>query len=188
MDNMQEQELISALADGQLEGDLFARAVVAASDDEAGRNSWAAYHLIGEVLRAGDRASCAAPRLGLERLRAQLQGEARVAAPVVVTPHARASAASANDPSFRWKIVAGVASAASVVLIGWNVAGGIGSKPEAAQVAAAAGPAAPVQPVVMLRDPRLDEFLAAHRQYGGASALQTPTGFLRNATFEGPAR
>jgi sigma-E factor negative regulatory protein RseA len=41
----------------------------------------------------------------------------------------------------------------------------------------------------MIRDPRLDEMLAAHRQLGGgASALQTPAGFLRNATFEGPVR
>jgi sigma-E factor negative regulatory protein RseA len=40
----------------------------------------------------------------------------------------------------------------------------------------------------MIRDPRLDELLAAHRQLGGASALQAPAGFLRNATFEAPAR
>ena len=40
----------------------------------------------------------------------------------------------------------------------------------------------------MIRDPGLDEMLAAHRQLGGASALQTPAGFLRNATFEAPAR
>ena len=40
----------------------------------------------------------------------------------------------------------------------------------------------------MIRDPQLDELLAAHRQLGGASALQMPAGFLRNATFEGPTR
>jgi sigma-E factor negative regulatory protein RseA len=40
------------------------------------------------------------------------------------------------------------------------------------------------EPLVMLRDPQLDAFLAAHRQFGGASALQTPAGFLRNANFE----
>jgi sigma-E factor negative regulatory protein RseA len=36
---------------------------------------------------------------------------------------------------------------------------------------------------VMIRDPRLDELLAAHKQFSGASALQQPAGFLRNATF-----
>lgn len=37
---------------------------------------------------------------------------------------------------------------------------------------------------IMIRDPQLDALLAAHRQFGGTSALQMPTGFLRNATFE----
>jgi sigma-E factor negative regulatory protein RseA len=40
----------------------------------------------------------------------------------------------------------------------------------------------------MIRDARLDQLLAAHRQFGSATALQTSGGFLRNATFEGPAR
>jgi len=38
----------------------------------------------------------------------------------------------------------------------------------------------------MLRDARLDALLEAHQQAGGGS--QMPSGFLRNATFEGPAR
>jgi sigma-E factor negative regulatory protein RseA len=41
---------------------------------------------------------------------------------------------------------------------------------------------------VMIRDPRLDALLAAHRQFGGASALQMPSGFMRNATFEDGGR
>jgi sigma-E factor negative regulatory protein RseA len=41
---------------------------------------------------------------------------------------------------------------------------------------------------VMIRDPRLDELLAAHKQFGSTSALQMPAGFLRNATFETPDR
>lgn len=36
---------------------------------------------------------------------------------------------------------------------------------------------------IMIRDPQLDALLAAHRQFGGASALQMPAGFLRNAAF-----
>jgi len=40
----------------------------------------------------------------------------------------------------------------------------------------------------MIRDARLDRLLAAHRQLGGATALGTSSGFLRNATFEGPSR
>jgi len=51
----------------------------------------------------------------------------------------------------------------------------------ATQVAANGG-----EPQVMLRDARLDQLLEAHRQAGGAA--QMPSGFLRNATFDGPSR
>ena len=57
-----------------------------------------------------------------------------------------------------------------------------GASPVATQVLVGEGR----QPQVMLRDPRLDALLEAHQQAGGAS--QMPSGFLRNATFEGPAR
>ena len=112
---------------------------------------------------------------------------------------------AANTAVFRWKMVAGFASLAAVAAIGWNSASMLGSTPvggQLAQAPVAAQPslvavAAPQQLVaqaangaapVMLRDPRLDEFLAAHKQLGGSSALQMPAGFLRNATFDGPAR
>lgn len=69
------------------------------------------------------------------------------------------------------------------------------SGPGAIQVAALtpdAGPAAASatdEPApVMLRDPRLDELLAAHRAAAGASALGNTAGFLRNATFQGAGR
>jgi sigma-E factor negative regulatory protein RseA len=47
---------------------------------------------------------------------------------------------------------------------------------------------APESAPVMIRDARLDELLAAHKQFGGASALQQPAGFLRNATFQQAGR
>jgi sigma-E factor negative regulatory protein RseA len=40
----------------------------------------------------------------------------------------------------------------------------------------------------MIRNRELDALMAAHRQSGGSSALQNPSGFLRNATFDGAAR
>ena len=43
-------------------------------------------------------------------------------------------------------------------------------------------------PQVMLRNPRLDEFLAAHGQATAGSVLQSPPGFVRNASFEGANR
>jgi sigma-E factor negative regulatory protein RseA len=40
----------------------------------------------------------------------------------------------------------------------------------------------------MIRDARLDRYLAAHKQFAGSSALGVPSGFLRNATAEVPGR
>ncbi|MDB5931304.1 MAG: anti sigma-E protein RseA, partial [Polaromonas sp.] len=42
----------------------------------------------------------------------------------------------------------------------------------------------PQGPIV--RDARLEELLAAHKQFGATSAFQESSGFLRNATFEMP--
>lgn len=111
----------------------------------------------------------------------------------------------------RWKFLAMAASVAAVSALGWQWMGtglapapapqlavqqpvaGPGAAPApvaVAQVAPAVMPLAESAgaPGVMLRDPRLDELLAAHRQFGGTSALQMPAGFLRNATFEGSGR
>ncbi|MDP3760289.1 MAG: sigma-E factor negative regulatory protein [Ramlibacter sp.] len=193
MDTMRTEELISALADGQLAGEAFARGVELAAADPAARQAWQTYHLIGDVLRSGEQAAGALPAEFLGRLQARLRQE-QVAAPggaAAAGPVREPAQAAANDASFRWKLVAGFASLAAVTAIGWMAVGGLGAKPEQAQLAggASAGTVlAETQRGVMIRDARLDEFLAAHRQLGGASALQMPAGFLRNATFEGPVR
>jgi sigma-E factor negative regulatory protein RseA len=109
--------------------------------------------------------------------------------------------ASSNESQFRWKLVAGLASVVAVVAVGWSAVGSLRgistTAPQMAQVTlpavaplavatadSGAGTAAPV----MIRDPHLDALMAAHKQFGGTSALQMPAGFLRNATFEGQAR
>src|SRR3569832_1937773 len=120
MDKMNGHELISALADGHLDGEPFAKAVAAASDDETCMQSWYAYHLIGDVLRAGEHASCKASNSTLARVRAELAREpAALPVPAVVSPVGSPSEA-ANDGVFRWKMVAGFATAASVALVAWN--------------------------------------------------------------------
>lgn len=110
-------------------------------------------------------------------------------------------AVAANASVFRWKMAAGFASLAAVGAIGWTALVGIQSNNQGGQmalvapvtaapavVAVAEGGDTAAQTPVMIRDPRLDELLAAHKQFGNTSALQMPAGFLRNATFEAPAR
>lgn len=52
-------------------------------------------------------------------------------------------------------------------------------------LAAETEPAPERAAAVLIRDPRLDDYLAAHKQFGGSSALGVPSGFLRSATHEG---
>jgi sigma-E factor negative regulatory protein RseA len=40
----------------------------------------------------------------------------------------------------------------------------------------------------LIRDARLDRYLAAHQQFAGSTALGVPSGFLRNATAEAVGR
>jgi sigma-E factor negative regulatory protein RseA len=53
--------------------------------------------------------------------------------------------------------------------------------------AARAPDAAVPFPGVLLRDPRMQQYFAAHQQFGGSTALGLPSAFLRNATFDTPA-
>lgn len=191
VDKMDNQELISALADGQLRGEAFARGVQAAAADARSREAWCAYHVVGEVLRTGTACAGTPHEEFLARLRGRLAQEPGAQPRPREVPVARAERPAANDWS--WKLAAGLASVAAVAALGWNVFGvaAPGAQPQLAASPAvpqlAVAPAAPVAPAV-IRDPQLDRLLAAHRQYGGATALQSSSGFLRNATFEGPAR
>lgn len=204
MSNM--NEMVSALADGELQGEAFGAAMDVLADEGDARESWHAYHLVGDVLRSAELASTSNGSDFVARLRVRLQQEqvmavSRVASLPVhdeiemqgATTRVAADRAPANAPGFGWPLLAGVASLAAVAAIAWNVLGGTGGVPASAELAQAG--VAPVQmarnepaTAVMIRDARLDELLAAHRQAGGATALQMPAGFLRNATFESPGR
>jgi len=217
------REQVSALADGHLQGESFAQAIEAICADSESRATWQAYHVVGDVLRSGSHSPCSDSSAFLARFQQRLAAEpvvlapaaAPVAAPVALPLQRRAEAA--NEPVFRWKLVAGAASLMAVAAISWTLVGNgtavpqggaqLASVPQQQQpavnsVLAAAAinspqPAGSVltptrvlvgngNPQVMLRDPRLDQLLEAHQQAGGAS--QMPSGFLRNATFEGPTR
>jgi sigma-E factor negative regulatory protein RseA len=189
MEKMDKREMISALADGQLAGDAFARGVELAATDASARDAWHSYHLIGDVLRSSDLAMRGSSGDFIERLQARLRDESVALHPAAAAPAPLVVREAAND--FRWKLVAGVASVAAVSAIAWSLAGAPGATPEGAQLAARAAPAGTVlastKQGVMIRDPRLDELLAAHRQLGG-TALVAPAGYLRTATFDGPGR
>lgn len=204
MDKIKTREMMSALADGQLHGDAFAHAVEAVAADPAARQAWLDYHLIGDVMRSGELARGVPAGAFVDRLSQRLAREPAPRAASIGELHAPAQPvlgsqrSAANDGSFRWKLVAGFASLAAVAAVGWSLVSTQAlpsAQPQLAVAPAVPQQAAPAEAVVagsgrgvMIRDPRLDELMAAHRQLGSATALQMPAGFLRNATFEGPAR
>jgi len=211
-------DAVSALADGQLRGAEFANAVTRTLADADARAAWHAYHVVGDVLRSRELADCTSDMAFVNRFRSRLGREheasavdasalqsasnfvASKAIPTRAGLEKAVEVPSANDARFRWKLLAGVASMAAVAAIGWNLLGGSIQSNNARQLAQTQSsmplppPSVPVvataapEQAVMIRDPHLDALMAAHKQFGGTSALQMPAGFLRNATFEQGSR
>lgn len=183
-------EQLSALLDGECAPDAAQAVALAYGDSAELRHAWASFHCVGHVLRAdgeapADPAFVAGVMARIAHEDVRPRSEAPLRFPVAEE--------AANDAVFRWKMVAGVASLVAVAAVAWQIVATplSAAGPQLAQVPAAGQ--APLQAVVtpqgvMLRDPQLEEFLAAHRQFGGMSALQMPAGFLRNATYESSQR
>ena len=195
-------ELVSLLVDGQLEGDAFARAMAGLASSDQARQQWDNYHLIGEVMRTGDVHARAHEAEFVQRLRLKLAKEDYKIIAVNALDISDGGQNGSKKPAANdrwWRRVSGLASIVLVGVLGWQAylfIGPTGGAPAAGQLAQsqpatspASQPALVVQAAAdgsaaMIRDPRLDALLLAHRQFGGTSALQMPSGFLRNATFE----
>jgi sigma-E factor negative regulatory protein RseA len=181
-------EQLSALFDGQLSTEQAAALVRQSLVDDSLMLQWRSMSTTSQVLREG----------------------AAVVPLVLSSPtHAPLAQEAANDSVFRWKMVAGITGMATVGALVWGLLGqqpaqlpnGVLAQqgavqapvsqpagtleanaqrsPETALIAVQANSDAPV----MIRDPRLDELLAAHRQFGAVSALHQPAGSLRSASL-----
>lgn len=197
--------VLSALADGEsteLECDVLLRN---AGDVPQLHQQWLSYQIIGQVLNGSlVEGSARSSQDFLKGVVAGLPSEVirdLPLAPDVPQLHVRAGAA--NDPVMRWKWVAGVASLAAVMAVSWAVLrdapGGPASLSGPVLASSEAAPVARVEPAAsavvvntaqgtLIRDARLEQLLAEHRQYGSMSALQMPAGFLRSATHEAAER
>lgn len=186
-------ERISALMDGDLPAAELGALLADLAQQDSSANDWHLYHVAGDVLRSQALAPQRADLAFLGRLELRLAQEI-VASPVVLQPARELPATSplahvsANGP-WRWAAGATFTVLVGVVSVGmwWGAA-----PTSPSQLAAVSAPivdtAALQAPPVMLRDPELDALMAAHQQMGGHSAWQMPSGFLRNATYERPAR
>ena len=195
--NPASDESISALVDGYLAPQTFERTLSHVLDDAEAQRDWHCYQVLGDVLRSTELAPHSSGTAFWQRLEQRLQQEPMdtPAPPAPVPAHVQ-SRPSANHRFFQHRFFkrGPMAAVAGVALVGVVVLrlGPATTEPAAVPVAVVPAPAVvadntPGAPVI-LRDPQLDALLAAHRQFGGHSALQLPSGFLRNATFEEPRR
>lgn len=161
------RQSLSALMDGGTES--LAGACDAWRSEREARECWHTYHLIGDVLRseelAGEPARDAA---FLMSLRERLAKE-----PVPLAP--------AAGSRWRQRLMAPVAVAAGFVAVaGVLVVMRVGAPEEVGTQAAAAGGADMVANGQLVRDARLDRYLAAHRKASNTVAVQLPGSVVRS--------
>lgn len=199
-------ELMSAFADGELRDDELSSVWLSLAESDTAVGDWDHYHLIGDVLRSSNSSvlpACGDSTSFLHRLNLKLRSEEPWAATPSVLPQplllpselaGQAPAAlkpqryrAANDGIFRWKLLAGFATLAAVSVITWTAVAPTSmstNSPQLAQRQDATQILVSSPQGTIVRDARLNELLAAHKQLGATSALQAPSGFLQSATFE----
>jgi sigma-E factor negative regulatory protein RseA len=198
VDKDQPRQLLSQLVDGELDAEGTRRACALWRDTASLRDDWHSYHLIGDVLRSDDLA--VSPRHDeafLAALRGRLAAEPVVLAPQPLQP------STATVARRRWyapvAVAAGFMAVAGVLVVTRLAApvqepAAIALAPmsETAQALAAVAPEAQGDTTAgrelqLIRDARLDRYLAAHRQFGG-DPFAVPGGSLRHAAVVVPER
>ena len=198
------KERLSALADGEVDCADAAAACGAWKSDVELRRDWHAWQLIGDVLRSEDLAIDAArDRRFLAALRARLAPSrwcwrrrrlASATATAAPTRRARpwlpparsppASCSSSARSSSSARAAPGPARRWRAPTPAWP------SPPRRRRRRSRAGAArrrsSPNSR--MIRDPRLERYLEAHKQFAGTSALGVPSAFLRSATVDAEPR
>jgi sigma-E factor negative regulatory protein RseA len=212
------REDLSALIDGELGANHVQRLCTAWRNEPASRETWHAYSLIGDVLRSEDLASAGArDECFLRDFRRRLSVEPVVLSPHSTAPvlDNMVPVASRLGSVRSWRAPAAMAAGLMVAvgamvvtqvpqqsplaetapLAAVSPSNSFGTTPAAPRVAVLNSPLdsspAPTELVFdgqVIRDPRLDRYLLAHKQFSGSSVLGAPSGFLRNAAAEVPAR
>lgn len=163
---------LSCLLDGELDADECRVLVGRVRRDESAGRRWELFSCVGDALRSPDVAAWHSDRF-VARVSAALQRE-----PTVLAPAPRA-------PARRWLLPGAGAAAAAVVLIAVGLPSRQASPPAAvasgAPVTAAADVATASVPVAIERSPRLERYLAAHRELAEPSLMPHSTPYVRTS-------
>lgn len=163
------KEKLSAIIDGELEGDIRAHLNHLRSDAEL-RAAWDAYHLIGDALR-GHGCPEIAPRV-ISRLRE----EPTVLAP----PRARSTARRIG-----WYGMYAAASLTAVAVVAWTAFPGWHADfPLAASPVATTAEIPAENLVVSLPPSDVENYLLAHQPYSHVSAMQGVAPYMRSVAEE----
>jgi len=181
------QEQISALADGELEGRHVDIAVAALRQSER-QSDWEIYHQIGDVLRSNDMAVALSSEFSA-RMAARLEVE-----PPIIMPSVRNAAEVTKQLPRRWALSSMIAAAAMAtaafvttpqLMVATKDKAALNEEvvasstlPSIEQSAIAAGS---VPDGVVLRDPRIDDYLLAHQRF--SPSLYSTAQYARSATF-----
>jgi sigma-E factor negative regulatory protein RseA len=189
-------EQISALADGELI-DNHIDVALAAVRQADGQEAWDVYHQIGDILRSDEMAVSLSPGFAA-RMAARLEAEPTIIAPAATLSPMPAESnrndAAKSARGIRRFAMPGMVAAA-VAAVAFTSAPqlmvalhGSPSADNTQVMVATAGSAsqaatvsAPAQNAVVLRDPRIDEYMLAHQRF--SPSLYSTAQFARSATF-----
>jgi sigma-E factor negative regulatory protein RseA len=161
-------ENISALMDGEAAGQDAHQAMLRLKDTGDARETWATYHLIGDVMR-GD----ALPAFDVSQ---------RVAAAIKDEPTVMAPQRSLRTGKPMTYALSAAASISAIAVVGW-MAFSTGSIINPAVEVARAPAAAVVQPEVQLvsspSDGQMNEYLLAHQGVSPSTSLQGVAPYIR---------
>lgn len=190
------QEQISALADGELP-DTHVDMALAALRHPHGKADWDIYHQIGDVLRSDDMDVNLSAGFAA-RFSARLDAEPTIVAPHVTAPAAslaKTSGSSASNASGhklrRWALPSMTAAAAMATVAFFTTPQlMVAMKGSADSAIAGVAPAveassgmmtASVPEGMVLRDPRIDDYLMAHQRI--SPSVYSTAQFARSANF-----
>jgi sigma-E factor negative regulatory protein RseA len=159
-------EKLSALIDGELDHEDAVGAIKQLASDNTRRESWDAYHLIGEVMRGETAGAVERRRCAANAIFAKLADEPTVLAPGALRKVQRVE----TRTRMAIAMAASVVTVSAIAVVAFKQQGGVVAPVQmvtASPVVAASR--APAQSV------RVNDYLAIHRQFSNPGAFQAAT-------------
>ena len=161
-------EKISALMDGELAGQDAHQALLRLGDAPEARESWATYHLIGDMMRGGT-----APAFDVTaRVAGALREEPTVLAP-------RRSSRSAKPLTYALSAAASVSAIAVVGWMAFSTGNTVNPPVEVARAVPAVPASAETQLVSAPSDGQMNEYLLAHQGVSPSTSLHGVAPYIR---------